>query len=490
MISDAKYVTWLSSPEVQRCVLAEVKAWSGGAEVTRYLSSRDYTSEPTDTPPNQTYESLIVQGGAPEFKATLSELFVGQSQSSYGDLEIQNPNGTLDFWLTDAWSGRAATLYLGDPSWARSDFRPIMAGTVDDISARGRDRLVLALNDKSRLFNVPVQTNLIAGTTANLDQPIPLCFGQCFNVEPVLTIAASHTYQVHDGEINGISQVRDNGVSVSFTPSLATGTFTLTSAPVGRVTADVTGAKPAGVYLTKCADIVQWLALNKSLLTAAGINSSNVAAFNILCPQTLGLYIRERRNLIDVVDDLVTSVGGFWYISRIGELNFGRIELLTHEHSLMLEVDDIVEWAIEVERRIRPVQTVRLGYARNWTEQSDGLAGAVTEANRALYAAKEQIAKYTNTLPGELLPGNPDVIPTLLAVLSDATAEATRQAGLAGVSRLLVKLLTYATPFFIDLGAHVVLKHPRFGFSSGGHGIVVALVDKALNGTIEMTLWA
>lgn len=488
-LSDAEWLRWLRADGEARCVLVEADAWSTtwGLQ-THTLANFPFVTRPSDSPANTIYDERVAS--FPQFEARLSELFFGRSTFSTGALDLDNSDGALDSWLEDGWDGRPVRLYLGSPSWPRAEFRPILTGAIADIEALDRNRLSLKLRDKTAAINVPAQTNLVGGATANKDQVIPLCFGQCFNVEPVLIDAATHRYQVHDGVISGITAVRDNGIGVAFTPNLAAGTFTLSAQPAGRITADVQGAAPSGAYLTTAAALVQHLITTRSALTTADLDAPSVAAFGALCPQTLGLYVRERRNLVELIDDLVASVGGWWGFDRTGRLRLGRLDLPGGTPVLTLTADDIDEGEIRLTRRELPPATLRLGYARNWTPQPDGLAGAVTEANRALFAAPTQIAKATQAVKAKhLLASEPDVVDTLLALSAEADAEAARRIALRTQIRTVTSLVAMAAPHFVSLGDIVHLAHPRFGYALGALAVVVGIRDRTLANRVELDLW-
>lgn len=283
-ITDAEYATWLKKAGV-RVVLADLVAHHDGAPVSRYLTNFPFITRPIDSPPNQPYADAVLE--LPGFEARMSEAFTGRSMPSWGEMVIYNPNGMFDSWLEDGWDGRAVTLRIGAPTWNLPDFRPLLTGVVADIDAPARDTLAIKLRDKTHLFDKPIQTTLIGGTTANKDQPVPLAFGQCFNVEPVLIAAATHTYQVHDGQIEAITAVRDGGDPVAYTPNLAAGTFTLSAQPIGRITADVKGAKPAGTWLRTVGEIVQYLATAKAGLTTAEMETLAEATNKFLCSETI-----------------------------------------------------------------------------------------------------------------------------------------------------------------------------------------------------------
>lgn len=489
MINDVDFVTWLKRDGAARALLVEATVYSGGVEAVRTMSNRAFISGPIDSPAHAAYDDIIV--GVPRFSSQLSELFTGKSLPTWGDVEVINESGVRDSWLNDAWDGRAVRLYLGDPAWPKSDYRRVLDGTIGDIYAPAQNRLALKLRDKTWAMNAPIQTSLIGGFTVNEDQPIPLCFGQCFNVEPLLIVAATHQYQVHDGAIEAITAVRDNGLAVAYTADVATGTFTLSAAPAGRITADVKGAKPGGVYLTKCADIINHIVTTRTQLTIDDIDVTNFTAFNSVAPQILGVYIRNRENIIPILDQLTAAVGGFWTFSRDGFLRLGRLESPSGTPVLELEADDIRERQFVCTGRALPIQTLRLGYARNYTPQADGLAGAVTEANRALYASEYQVATTTNVgiETTHLLARNPDLDATLLVDASEAATEASRRAALYSQVRGIYEIGVWTAPLRVNLGEVVKITHPRFGFAAGVLAVVVGLDEEPARGRVTLRVW-
>lgn len=488
-ISDAAFKKWLQADNKVRAVLIEAKAYSLGVEVTRYLSNVPFVSKPTDTPANIAYDDAI--RSVPAFQSRLNELFMGFTLPAYGDADIDNSSGERDAWLDDAWDGRSLKMLVGDPSWPRNDFRTILDGVCADIYAKDRATLALKLRDKSWMLNVPVQATLMTGATANADQPQPVCVGECFNVEPVLEDAATHKYRVHDGAVDDITDVCDNGLSVAFTKNVADGSFVLLASPAGRITATVRGAKPGGVYHQTVADIVQYLVTTHSQLTTADIDAASFTAFNITCPQPVHEYVRDRENLITVLDRIVTSVGGFWTFSRSGLLQLGRLEDPAGTPVIELLEDDVIEDGIEVSSRTIPVDTVRLGYRRNFTLQPDGLAGAVTEANRAAFAAEYLIETATNagiTTTHKLAP-KPDLVPTQLTDAGDAATETTRRATLNGSIRKTFRVNCYMLPLSVNLGQVVMLTHPRFGFAAGELAVLIGVTERVTENRCQVELW-
>lgn len=466
-ISDAQYDAWLKADNKRRTLLVEAKAYSGGAEVTRYFATTAFVSTPTDTPANTAYDDIILE--IPYFSSRITEAFGGRSEAGWGDITIINESGVRDSWLNDAWDGRALTLYLGDPTWPKADFRVILTGMSADIVAQDRNRLALRIRDKSWALNVPLQKNLIGGTTAYKDKPVPVCYGQVFNIEPPLTNAGTHEYQVHDGAVNDITDVRDSGLTVAYVKDLANGKFTLNAAAAGRITADVQGAKPGVTYLTKAADIIKDIVTTRTALTVADVDTTNFTAFNTTAPQKLGFYAQDFQSVAAALDEIITSVGGFWTFSRQGLLCLGQLVAPSGTEALALVSDDVAQKGLRVVDRILPIKTYRLGYRRNYTLQSDGLAGAVTEANRAEFAVEFRVKSSTNAgvETTYLLPASPDEVGTLLADAIEAQTEADRRATLWGTLRFRYEARAFAAPFTLRLGQVIKLTHPRFGFSSG-----------------------
>lgn len=488
-ISDAQFAAWLAADNQQRTILCEAKAYSGAAEVTRYMATRPYVSTPADTPANTAYDDIIVS--IPTFTRRMSEAFTGATTQSWGDIEILNEGGALDSWLDDGWDGRGLALYIGDPAWPKSDFRPILQGVTADIIARDAKTLALKARDKTYAVNVPIQTTMIAGTTANAGKPVPLLFGEAYNITPLLIDAAAHKYQYHDGAAQGVTTVYDNGVSVAFTDTVAAGTFVLTAAPAGQVTCDAKGAKPGGTYLTKVADIVSHIVTTRSTLTSGDLDSASFTAMNTTAAQTVGLYIEARENIINALDDLVTSVGGWWGFSRAGLMQLGVLAAPSGTPALIMGTDDSVERGLSVKRRDLPLAQYTLGWKRCWTKQTSGLAGAVTEATKAILADDYQSITKTNAgvLTKYLLADKPDRVGSLLVVQAEADTEAQRRVTLRNAVRRVFTLEAFTAPLKADLGQVVQLTHPRFGFAAGVLGVVVGIEEQPTQNRVKLEVW-
>jgi hypothetical protein len=648
-VSELEYLAWLAADGVQRVVLVEAKYYADGSEQTRYFSNYPYISGPADTPANRAYDDILAD--IPSFRVGID------APLAIGDIEIYNESGDLDGWLDDAWDGREVAVYLGDPSWSRNSFRQILSGIIADISAPSPDRLSLSIRDKKELLNVPVQSNLFT-EDPHQDTPKPLCLGWCFNVTPFLVDAASLTYQIHDGEVYDIYQVRDNGVPVGYTKDLIHGKFTLgnsvasvsvtqggsgyaydppqvvitaeygsgaaavanvvdgvidsvtvtaggfsyivgataqivggggsgailevvvagnssiaailvtnggsgyaytppavsfsggggsgaagyativdgavasiemtdggtgytsaptvtisggngsgatavallSGAPAGKITCDVYGAKggPAWpyspYYLKTAADLIQYLS-TRSVLGEDDLNLPSFAALNAATvasnSNNLAVYLSDRRNMVEVFDELMASVGGYWYFDRLGRLTLWRLDAPTGTAVAEFDADDVLALGLRVVRRELPLKKIRLGSSKNWTVQDRAsLAGAVSETMREAYATEwwdiltAENAGIATIHKGAL---EPDLIPTLLH--QSISTEAARRAALHNTIRTVYEVELFAGPFQVELGDEIKLTHPRFGFENGAHAIVIGIDEKPTRNRVTLELW-
>ena len=277
---------WLKVPSHIRVILVKVEGVGNAPSSTFYLSSKPYVTTGSDTPANYPFDTCII--GGVSFNGELSN--DGSASIGYGDIEIENTGGTRDSWLNYIWANKRITIYIGDPSWSFSDFYSIFTGVVSDLSVRDISTLNLILVDKSQKLNFPISEDILPVE----DQPddsevlIPLTFGECFNVTPTKTnrIPNELEYQVHNGPIEDIIEVRDNGVPVSITKDLANGRFRLNQSLYGQLTCSVQGSKPTiGGYRNDPASIIYNILKNygpaESRLTDSDIDLTSFNSFGL-----------------------------------------------------------------------------------------------------------------------------------------------------------------------------------------------------------------
>lgn len=468
-MTEIEFIDWLKKGG-RYTLLVEVDT-----TVPRYLSTVAYTTLPTDSPANRVY-SPVVSGGV-AFTETLP--LDGSATLSVGDIELNNDDGLLDSWLDDVWVNKPIRIYIGDVSWVRADFRLIFTGIVDNINSRAANRLNISLRDKLQRLNTPVSETLLGGTTPNKDRLIPLCFGEVHNVEPLLVDPATLKYKVHGSAIERLIEVRDNGVPVSINESLIDGTFTLVAQQAGTITCSVQGDKPT-TYSNRIADTITRLVTGygkvSDRLTTADIDTAQFAAFNAAHPQPVGVYLNDRSNVIEVCQQLASSVGAQISMTREGLLRLLKITLPATGTPLVVTPSDYVAKSLEITERVDVKAAIKVGYCKNYTTQT-GLNTGLPASHKDLFmqeylsvTAKNQSVADTYKLNTE-----PVQTDTLLLTESDATAEANRLLTLWQQPRTVYKFVGYSHLLTVPLGQALTLVSPRFGLSEGKTGIVVGI---------------
>jgi len=474
-------LAWLKNQNALRCILVEVVARIAGVETTLYLSTRGYITEAGDAPANINYVPCI--SGGLQIVETLP--LDGTASISYGDIEILNLDGSRDSWLDYVWANRSVKVYIGDVSWARADFQLIFDGILEDIDSKSYDKLNLKIRDKLQRLNGPISETKL-GTGDNPDSLIPLTFGECCNVTPLLSNPATLEYQVHNGAIERIIEVRDNGVPVTgFTSSLGIGKFTLTTAPAGTITCSVQGDKPS-TYVNTISAIIQRIVKDfgkvSSRFVSGDLDSTNLSAFESANTQAVGIYLTNRENIITVIQQLAASIGAQAAITREGKLALLRIALPPAGTPTSIGETDILVNSLHIADRPAVIASTKVGYCKNWTVQNNLLTG-IPEDHKKLFS--EEYLTTTQTDATVVTNYRLDVEPvqrnTLLLVEAEAITEANRELDIYKVPRHIISFDGFPQCLLLTLGQAVTVTHPRFGLAASKTGVIVSLQTDWIN---------
>lgn len=492
--TDAEFDAWLKSPKAMRTTLveADVKLALDGSVITRHLSSRPYITGQLDSPASTNYIARIT--GGIKFSRSLS--LEGTTSLSFGDIELINTNGALDSWLDDYWVNRQIRVLVGDASWPRQDFRVMYVGQLTGVDSRKRDRINLKLSDALQKLNTPVTELKVGGSGARADDLRPLLFGECHNISPVLIDSTVNEYMVHNGSIESIIEVRDNGVPVSFTPDLANGKFRLNQQPAGTITASAQGAKPTtlssgSTYTNKIGDIIYSLMIDwgnaATRPVALDIDTASVVQFNTDHPQPVGIYLEDRQNVLDVCNQLAASVGARLYVNRAGKISLVQLSLpWAGATTATVTAADMVDHTLEPKQMVDVAAGTKIGYCKNWTVQ-DGLTTGLIQEHVALFGEEwlSMTATDSTAAANYNLYTDPSLIETNLLVASDALAEANRRLAIFSTQRKVFKFTGLPTLSNVNLGDYVQVTHPRFGLSGGKVGQILSVAIDPMSPQIE-----
>ncbi|MDK2124498.1 hypothetical protein [Parachitinimonas caeni] len=536
-MNDAEFLAWLRSG-ARRVVLIEARPFDGQAEHPIYLSQGGYTSGPADIPPNQPYADLAT---VPRFKGELGDSLDGVAVPAWGDIEVLNALGEFDHWLGWSWDKRPVALYVGAPDWPRAAFRPVLVGVLTDIAVKDGATLTLKIADRQQLFNTPVSTRSLAdpeplgglvwqilggepvtsidavdddgrlvsfaaepalgrfslaappvgrlnvrftGGNASGGTLLPIPLGAVFNVTPPLLNGGLHRYLLADGPVQAVTACRDDGAPLPFTLDAANGRLTLNSAPTGTFTLDLQGRTDNGPWPHTVASLSRFLLQRYAGLTDAELDLASFARLDTDCPQTVGIWLADRTNLLDVLDSLLRSVGAWLWPDRNGRVRVGRLMAPT-QASLQLGPDDLdARRELRLLRRRLPARSVSLRYRHNYQPLTN-VREATPDADKAALRQAWQRLPLRQSTPYQ---GAEDLEPeTCLMNIHDARTEAARRLLARRGVQSVWELPTLLAPLTMQIGDAVQFGAVRY--LAGRFGVVVGIDEALTDNQTTLQVW-
>ena len=490
----------VADPFSAKRYLAEIGAYNiaGTAATTVRVSDHGLVTGSGDSPAKTLYEARIVEPISFERSMFSAGKIGGLSRTNFGQLVLGNVDAGLDAMAGYAFDGRTVVVKIGSDTDAYSDFTTIFTGTADSIEFD--DALIsVRLKDKQLLFQTPVQGTLYAGSggTEGGDdlkgKPKPLTFGKVNNITPVRVDVANAIYQVHDGQIEAIDAVYDNGVLVAtadYTNDLTNGRFTLDSVSTGTITADVQGAKPSGSYKSTADQIIRLLVTTYGGLTDPGdLDTASFTALNTANSNVVGIYVNSSTTMQALLDAIANSVGAFYGFKRDGDFQVGRVEAPAASADATFTSIEVIELQ-RMATAIPPYRTV-VNHTQNFTVQSSATVSTSTTAARRTFI-ENKYRTETSTAAGVLTihPEAPTLeVTTLLTTAANAATEAARLQTLFGAERDFYKVKLKTQPFTLELNDTVQITFARYNLSSGKKFRVIGLIEDAANNEIDLELW-
>jgi hypothetical protein len=501
MTTLAELKTWLKTSTSTRVVLVEVQSipelvTGSNPTGSLYLSNRPYA----DSVNGRLYTACI--SGGVTFTESIS-LSGGAPSIGYGDIEIENVPATdvgpRDTWLTYTWGNKPVKVLIGDVTWTRADFYQIFTGLIKDIASKSRTALNLILTDNTQRLNVAV-SNLLLTNFFNSNLSIPLTFGECFNVTPLLIDPGALQYKVHTGQIAEIIEVRDNGAPLSFVgnslqaTNLTTGTFTLARTPIGTVTCTVRGAAPSGSHKQYIGETIRHIltAYGNQLSDATYIDNTNFTTFDstVGTQARCGVFLNQRENVLEVCNRLANSIGAYLVVGLDGKFRLKQVQAVTTGTGThKLGAADMEQKTLAVREKVDVRGAVKLAYCKNWTVQSSGLAAGVVQQSATIFARDYYFvnSKDDAVLSNYTQSSEPPPAETLLIEKATAQAECDRLLAMYKTPRFVYSATYYSHLLPVELGDTVDLIHPRFGLSgSGKSGTIVEINRDWLKGRVTL----
>jgi hypothetical protein len=452
-ISDEAYQVWLrESAPTERCILVELHHADG---VLR-LASDAYQTKPTDTPANIPYDDLLTD--LPEL------LFEAEQSADLGDLEFTYPNFCHEL-IKYTWRGYTVRLLLGKAEWSYNNFRLLASGIIEKVTRPKIDRIKVEFTDLGYLLRQDVECFYWLDSTQETSIKLPACFGDVFNMRPVLLDPETLLYAANDGRVQGLV-VRDNGVEVDFSLDAESGRFTLTNAPAGEITCDVIG----GWLLQEESSTVEnvtWRLIQR----ITPLSFENVKIVNKRDVGTVGLCIPADTDVTyqSLIDQLSKTIDGVIRFDQLGALQIIFIDYETPP-DLVLTDDDVLIDSIQLSNIIPPARFVTLTYAPNYAQLTN-VAGVIDDKN------PELAIKLQNT-KSQIIVENSDykikfwaddiTIDTVLSDYETALTELKRRAPLLFQQREVYTFTAVVTATYIKPGDRVEVKFSRWGVDAVG----------------------
>lgn len=241
---------------------------AGIASVYLSIVDEGFLSSTTDTPANTPFLARILNPDQFYIAQEASTWVDGgsSSTSSYGTLVLDNRDGKLNPLLTASLRDTTLELRLVTAAAAGS----LAAGTVeataiiDAVRTDDADSVTLLLRDVLTKYDKPLRLRRLPPyvDSAAAGKTVPLSFGACRNVAPLLIDSPTRTYLLHDAPIANIAAVRDMGAELDplatppqYTPAENGSGFALETDAVGKLTVDCS-TEGAQVVIPTAVDVL------------------------------------------------------------------------------------------------------------------------------------------------------------------------------------------------------------------------------------------
>ena len=508
-------------------------SWSPSTTTTYPAATIGRSTAPTDTPAN-TYVPGALSDSVNYGISILSaaDPVAGGGSSTAGELLLIDPGGGLDTLTGTVWDGAMIEILRGDPLAAFSTYSTVASFTGAGLVYDTKSKQIKLRDINWRLTQGLIHDERYSGaggidgdaTLANVWKPI--AYGSPFNVTPVQIGASLLIYQVSFTTIQAVTAVRDGGAALTLDTAVGTagdcatyailaaatvaagkyatclvkGLFRLGGSPTKRITCDVQGDNES-TWVSKRADIVQRIATGRGnvKLTTAQLDTASFTALNTAQAAACEAYFAQPISKADAIKYVLDGCLGYAAVTVAGLLTVGYFDETPTTASTVFKVpasgqvagDGDVVGEPTMQAIAAPRRATFLGWSRNYTPQTqDELAGAVTMANAAIYAADSRKVSVANGALTVAQPTAPIVtLESGMANQADALVEVVRQQRVMSKRRELWQIDVRLDPYTDLLGEAVEVDGwSRFKFG-GARVFKVVGVNVTGANRVTLTLW-
>ena len=217
-----------------------------GGNNLRRVATEYYYSKASDSIGVKEFAGRIT--GRPTFRAVSGCIIWGnKTTTSIGDIEVTNVDGGISDWVNFDFRDSLCVLRMVEPGASYANSKIVQRCIIDDVVRDGQS-IVVKLRGPETLLDRAIQTVMFDSATASentevIGNPVPILFGRCKQIEPVLISTQDLAYQMSD--VNVTVDTVYSGGSIASSPAespddYATNDngFVMLTQPSARITAD------------------------------------------------------------------------------------------------------------------------------------------------------------------------------------------------------------------------------------------------------------
>ncbi len=420
-MTDEEYRAWLANPDnaESRCLLVIISK----PFHLLYLSTKKYIDGGME------FDDFITK--APFFELSLDDL-------SYGSVTAEDRAG--EFSDYGSFGGSTWAALYGDENMPLSDFFSIGNGIVTETKIDGNLYTFSLSGNDSKLNNKMVGDGGI------------LTVGIAENVGAILQNSSTLTYKVSDGNIDSLT-VYDKGVELSEVINNNDGTFKLTNAPAGIITANT---RSPGTYTVKSA-----------IDHIASLGGVNQPIYKNLSTAQLGRSVGKAfyagTTFFDAMQLIANSVGA--YVVMGNAMQPYIIKLSGSDSVATITDDDIISGTCKHISTVPALDSVTIKYRpNNCVMQYSDLAGAAL--SNAEFFTREGKKKTLFNAANNLL-NESEELETAIYDDSQADLEAANYKNRRSSDRKIYRVRIREGAADLNIGDFVSIDSSVIPFSSG-----------------------
>lgn len=468
-------------------------------EATTFLfSTRPWTGSPTDTGrANQRAIPRVITAGRVSITVPVEVAVKKRGQRTIGDAVLANPDGALDYLITDySLDGGAIKAWLAEPGDTSDNWALFFEAQIDSVEAT-RKEIRISITTIADQLERPLQLRRytgggkLSGDTSVDGRLKPTAWGEIAACDPVLIVEADNIYQVHDGPIYAVDSVWEGGLPYTYTADyasyeelagatlasgeyatcLAKGIFRIGTALAGLVypiRCAIKGDNSGNGYVSATGDILYRLARDRAFMSADQVE---VDTFRAMPRGRVGYYTNGSQDLkvSDVFDALLGGVNATYGVGNGKKLTVKRMIPATSQlNDLSVRGEQLFDIRVE-NRPVYPRITQPYSYRPNFSPVSEeDLSPVAADSTANLLKTDALESSVTQATEAAI---SPIAQPTLVTYFAQqSAAEDVAYDALVFAQGNLVPLRADLgrVGLILDLGGVIAISDARFASSFRG----------------------